>query len=48
MEPKGTIICARTYFLENGFLPLSVVDTEKPSFEPSRDLRYQSEMFYLS
>lgn len=47
MEPKGTITCARTYFLENGFLPLSVVDTAKPSFEPSRDLRYQSEMFYL-
>lgn len=48
MEPKGTITCARTYFLENGFLPLSVVDTEKPSFEPSRDLRLLVDLYLMS
>ena len=42
MEPKGTLACARTYFLENGFVPISLGDTGKQSSTAghSQDLRY--------
>ena len=41
VEPKGTIACARTYFLQNGFVPISLCDTaKKSSIVHSKDLRY--------
>ena len=41
VEPKGTMTCARTYFLQNGFVPIVLSDTEKKSsIVHSKDLRY--------
>ena len=41
VEPKGTMACARTYFLQNGFVPISLSDTaKKSSIVHSKDLRY--------
>ena len=41
VEPKGTMTCARTYFLQNGCVPILSSDTaKKSSVVHSKDLRY--------
>ena len=40
VDPKGILKCARTYFLQNGFVPISLTDIgETSSLRHSKDLR---------
>ncbi|XP_078357511.1 dynein axonemal assembly factor 9-like isoform X1 [Oculina patagonica] len=49
VEPKGTIKCARTYFLQNGFVPVSLGDmAKKSSIVHSKDLRLLMDLYLLS
>ncbi|KAJ7385532.1 hypothetical protein OS493_015104 [Desmophyllum pertusum] len=49
VEPKGTITCARTYFLQNGFEPIPLDDTaKKSSIVHSKDLRLLMDLYLLS
>ncbi|XP_022802915.1 uncharacterized protein C20orf194-like isoform X2 [Stylophora pistillata] len=49
VEPKGRITCARTYFLQTGFVPSSVGNTAKnESVIHSKDLRLLMDLYLLS
>lgn len=47
VDPKGILKCARTYFLQNGFVPISLTDIgETSSLRHSKDLRYKKGISY--
>lgn len=49
VDPKGILKCARTYFLQNGFVPISITDIgETSSLRHSKDLRLLIDLYLLA
>ncbi|XP_068708667.1 dynein axonemal assembly factor 9-like [Montipora foliosa] len=49
VDPKGTLTCARTYFLQNGFVPWSLNTAgENSSTRHCKDLRLLMDLYLLS
>ncbi|KAK2558384.1 Dynein axonemal assembly factor 9 [Acropora cervicornis] len=49
VDPKGILKCARTYFLQNGFVPISLTDIgETSSLRHSKDLRLLIDLYLLA